>query len=465
MNNTTDFNLKKVLPAILAIALGMLLVMMDTTIMNVTLPHLQMAFHQNLSHSQWVITAYTLSMATVIPFAGFLGDRFSDKKIFALAIIFFTLASLLSANAHSLESLIVWRIAQGLAGGVVAPIGIGMSFKIIPMEKRGAMMGILGLPMLLAPTIGPALAGFLVKAFDWSTVFLINLPIGILALIFVLLFLPNFPANKASQIDFKGAALSPFAFPVLIYGVHVGADKGWSNLGALGFIFGGLILLILFVLVELRVENPLLHLRAFALPEFTKGISLMWLNQIVVFGAMLLVPLYLQNLVGLSSETTGLIMVPQAIASFLGMVIGGRLFDKFGTKAAALPGFALGAFSLLLFTQINPHSSLLFTICAILLLGLAQGLVNMQVNNHALQAIPLQKISRVTPLTNEMMQVVNSFAIAFLTAFLSRQMKTEKTGAFLQTNLTAFHHTFFLLLIFVSAGFILTLFLKKKANA
>ncbi|WP_223804502.1 MFS transporter [Lactococcus kimchii] len=223
--------------------------------------------------------------------------------------------------------------------------------------------------------------------------------------------------------------------------------------------------MVLFVLVELRVENPLLHLRAFALPEFTKGISLMWLNQIVVFGAMLLVPLYLQNLVGLSSETTGLIMVPQAIASFLGMVIGGRLFDKLGTKAAALPGFALGAFSLLLFTQINPHSSLLFTICAILLLGLAQGLVNMQVNNHALQAIPLQKISRVTPLTNEMMQVVNSFAIAFLTAFLSRQMKIEKTGAFLQTNLTAFHHTFFLLLIFVSVGFILTLFLKKKANA
>ncbi|MDM5143977.1 putative transport protein HsrA [Lactococcus lactis] len=114
--------------------------------------------------------------------------------------------------------------------------------------------------MLLAPTIGPALSGFLVKHFNWSTVFLINLPVGILALIFILLFLPNFPANKASKIDLKGALLSPFAFPILIYGVHVGTDKGWSNPSAIAFMSVGLLMLLLFILVELRVENPLLHL-------------------------------------------------------------------------------------------------------------------------------------------------------------------------------------------------------------
>lgn len=398
------------------------------------------------------------------PFCRFSGDRFSDKRIFALAIIFFTIASLLAANAHSLQSLIIWRIAQGLTGGVVAPIGIGMSFKVIPMEKRGSMMGILGLPMLLAPTIGPALSGFLVKYFNWSTVFLINLPVGILALIFILLFLPNFPANKASKIDLKGDLLSPFAFPILIYGVHIGADKGWSNPSAIAFMSVGLLMLLLFILVELRVENPLLHLRAFTIPEFTKGISLMWLNQIVVFGAMLLVPLYLQNIVGLSSVNTGLMMVPQAIASFLGMTIGGRVFDKFGTKAAVLPGFTLGGISLILFAQISPHSSLTFTLCAIVLLGLSQGLVNMQVNNHALQAVPMKNISRVTPLTIEMMQVVNSFAIAFLTAFLSSQIKNQSSLSPLQANLTAFHHTFWLLLIFVSVGFISSLFLRKKVK-
>nr|WP_259285576.1 MFS transporter [Lactococcus cremoris] len=283
-----------------------------------------------------------------------------------------------------------------------------------------------------------------------------------MALIFILLFLPNFPANKASKIDLKGALLSPFAFPILIYGVHIGADKGWSNPSAIAFMSVGLLMLLLFILVELRVENPLLHLLAFTIPEFTKGISLMWLNQIVVFGAMLLVPLYLQNIVGLSSVNTGLMMVPQAIASFLGMTIGGRVFDKFGTKASVLPSFTLGGISLILFAQTSPHSSLTFTLCAIVLLGLSQGLVNMQVNNHALQAVPMKNISRVTPLTNEMMQVVNSFAIAFLTAFLSSQIKNQSSLSPLQANLTAFHHTFWLLLIFVSVGFISSLFLRKK---
>jgi len=157
-------------------------------------------------------------------------------------------------------------------------------------------------------------------------------------------------------------------------------------------------------------------------------------------------------------------MVPQAIASFLGMTIGGRIFDKFGSKAAVLPGFLLGAFSLTLFTQIKPSSSLTFTIGAIVLLGLSQGLVNMQVNNHALQSVPMKNISRVTPLTNEMMQVVNSFAIAFLTAFLSGQIKNQNGLSPINSHLIAYHHTFALLLGFVCIGFVLGLFLKEKRD-
>lgn len=453
-----DFKLSKVLPAVFSIALGMLLVMMDTTIMNVTLPHIQAAFHANLASAQWTITAYTLAMATVIPFAGFLGTRFSDKRIFAGAVLLFTITSFFAAHSASLNSLIFWRIIQGLAGGMVGPLGIGMSFKIIPLEKRGSMMGILGLPMLLAPTIGPALSGFLIQHFSWSTVFLINLPIGLIALIFIIAFMPNFPANSANKIDLTGAILSPFAFPFLIYGVHVGADKGWSNLTALIFLIIGFIMLILFILTELRSKNPLLNVRAFTFPEFSKGISLMWLNQIVVFGSMLLIPLYLQSVQGFSSDKAGLMMVPQALASFVGMIVGGKLFDKFGAKSAALPGFILGGISLILFANINTTSSLTYILSAIILLGFAQGLINMQVNNHALSAIPREKISITTPLTNEMMQVVNSLAIAFLTAFLTHQIKTS-------SNLTGFHHTFWLLTGFVIVGFILTGFLKTTKKS
>ncbi|HGF7406041.1 TPA: MFS transporter, partial [Enterococcus faecium] len=229
MKNKKKFSITKTLPAVLTIAVGMLLVMMDTTIMNVALPHIQEAFSIDLQMSQWTITVYTLSMATIIPYAGFLSDRYSSKRIFAISVLLFTLASLLVFFSQNIEELILFRVLQGLAGGVVGPVGIAMSFKIIPIEKRGSLMGILGLPMLLAPTIGPALSGWLVSQFEWNTIFLINLPIGIAALIMIYLFLPSFDKDKQTVIDKKGAVLAPFVFPFLIYSVHIGLDRGWTQ--------------------------------------------------------------------------------------------------------------------------------------------------------------------------------------------------------------------------------------------
>lgn len=148
--------------------------------------------------------------------------------------------------SQNIEELILFRVLQGLAGGVVGPVGIAMSFKIIPIEKRGSLMGILGLPMLLAPTIGPALSGWLVSQFEWNTIFLINLPIGIAALIMIYLFLPSFDKDKQIVIDKKGAVLAPFVFPFLIYSVHIGLDRGWTQFSTLFFFITGLIMLIIY---------------------------------------------------------------------------------------------------------------------------------------------------------------------------------------------------------------------------
>ncbi|STY43425.1 High-copy suppressor of rspA [Listeria grayi] len=178
--------------------------MMDTTVMNVALPHIQQAFHSSLAVSQWTITAYTLAMATVIPYAGWLADRFSAKKVFIMTVVLFTVSSFLAAISGSMTQLILFRILQGIFGGVVGPLGIAMSFRIIPIEKRGSMMGFLGLPMLIAPTVGPALSGWLINHFDWHTIFMINLPIGAGALLMAVLFLPNFEANKHAKSMSKG---------------------------------------------------------------------------------------------------------------------------------------------------------------------------------------------------------------------------------------------------------------------
>lgn len=468
---TEDFDLGKILPAVLTIAMGMLLVMMDATIMNVALPHLQNSFHTDINTAQWSITAYTLSLALIIPLSGWLADRFSAKKVFAGAIILFTLASILCAVSTSISQLILFRVIQGLAGGAVGPVGIAMSFRLIPMEKRGSMMSILGLPMLVAPTIGPTLSGWLISTFNWHYIFLINIPIGIISIILVVKFIPNYQANKGSKLDKLGAILTPFVFPFIIYGIHQGTTQGWLEPKTLTFLLVGMLACICFIFVEIKSSNPLLEIRAFQFSEFRKGMLLMWINQFAIFGAMLFVPLYLQNVRGMSAFNSGLMMVPQAIASFIGMTIGGRIYDKLGTKFAVIPGFFFSGISLYLFSKVTDDTSYLLIMIYVILLGMGQGLVGMQVNNHALQSAPLKLISRLTPLSNVMLQVVNSLSIATLTAFMTSVVSHYETQGGKQDSdpllsvIHGYHSTFLLLATVVLIGFVLSIFLKKKSSS
>lgn len=469
MENNKHFNRKKIIPPIITIALGMMLVMMDTTIMNVALPHIQAAFHTNLQVSQWSITAYTLSMATVIPFAGYLSDRFSANKIFTIAIFLFIITSGLVSLSQNIDQLIIYRVLQGISGGLIGPVGIAMSFNIIPIEKRGSMMSILGLPMLLAPILGPSLSGLLLKHFNWNTIFLINIPVGLLSLILSIKLLPNFDKNNHTKLDKFGAILAPFAFPILIFAVSQGTKNGWNNILTLALLILGLAILITFIIFEVHATNPLLQFKAFKYSEFRKGVSLMWLNQTAVFGSMLLIPLFLQNVLGFSSLSAGLMMTSQAVFSFIGMTIGGKIFDKYGTKYAVFPGLIFMGGSLLLLSRINMTTTVFYFIFSIVLLGLGQGLVNMQVNNHALKSVPLTMINRVTPMTNVMLQVVNSFSIAFLTAFLTSHMNNEKIKSISDRAINAYHRTFLLLLCFVSVSLVICYFIKdskvKKENS
>lgn len=454
-----ELKLRKVLPSVFTISIGMLLIMMDTTVMNIAIPHIKSSFHIALNTAQWSVTVYTLAMALVIPFAGFLADKYSPKRIFSLALVFFTIASLLIAISTSIEQLILYRIIQGLAGGVIGPIGIAMSFKTIPMEHRGKMMSILGLPMLLATALGPTLSGWIIEHYDWHVVFYINIPIGIIAVIMSLTLLPHFETNPTARIDWLGGLISPFTFPVIIYAIHEYSLHYQFDIKIIATFMFGIIMLILFVIVELKSKNPLLYLKGFKTPEFTKGLILMWLNQIAIFSSMLLVPLYLQSIGNCSSQTAGVIMVSQAITSFIGMTVGGQLFDKFGTKSAGLPGFLLTTISIVMFTQLKEHTSPIYIIVGLLILGLGQGLVNMQVNNHALKSMPLQVMNRVSPLSNEMLQVVNSFAIAFITAFFASQTKGKSSTL---EVVHAFNNSFYILLVCTVIGFALTFFLKQK---
>ncbi|AGK55861.1 MDR family MFS transporter [Bacillus sp. 1NLA3E] len=460
--NEIPFSLKAIIGPLMAVIVGMIMVILDSTIMNVALPGLIKDFGSTVSTMQWAITGYTLALSAVIPLAGWMTDRFGAKRIFLTTIILFTLGSLLCSIAQSPVQLITFRVIQGLGGGMVAPIGMAIVFRIAPPGKVGSIMGMLGIPMLLAPALGPVISGYLIEYVSWHWIFLINLPIGILAVFIGMRFLPKFDRKTVPSLDILGIILAPIAFSMLAFGISEGG-KSWSSTETLtGLIVGGVALL-LFIIVELRQKQPLLELKVFGSGDFTRGILIAWISQIALFGAILLVPLYLQTVKGYGSFHTGLLLLPQALASAVMMPIGGRLFDKLGARPMAIGGLTIITSALYMLSQITPTTSNGYVMTALAMMGGGMGFSMMSINTHVLQAAPRNLVSRVTPLTTAAQQVMVSFAVAGMTGFLTSRIEDQMPTATSPINamVAGYGDTFLLAAGIAAFGAILSLILRR----
>jgi EmrB/QacA subfamily drug resistance transporter len=466
---TKEFSIKAIFPVILALITGMLLVMLDSTIMNVAIPQLEKTFATSLKTIQWAITGYTLALSVVIPLAGWFSDKFTAKRVFLASIVLFTMGSVLCSLAKSPTELIIFRVIQGLGGGMIAPIGMAMSFKIAPPDKRGSIMGLLGLPMLIAPVLGPVLSGWLLEYASWHWIFLINVPIGVIAMIVGIKFLPVTEKVKKVNLDIWGVILSPLAFSSLVFGVHRGGVDGWGDKYTLITLMFAIITLTLFIFVELRQKEPLLELRSFRSFEFSKGMILTWINQFALFGSILLIPLFLQLVRGFSSFESGLMVIPQAIISFVGMIIGGKLFDKYGARLPVFSGLVLLSTGLFLLTRLQNDTNVYVMISYLAIMGLGQGLSTMQLGTHVLKAAPKDLISRVTPLTASAQQIIGSFAVAIMSGLLTSNIASHKSqtnigGVDVQAMVAGFHDTFLISMALALCGMVISLFLRKQKN-
>ncbi|MBM7565675.1 EmrB/QacA subfamily drug resistance transporter [Paenibacillus sacheonensis] len=457
--------MKAILPPLMAIIVGMIMVILDSTVVNNAIPKLVEYFDTDLKTIQWTVTGYTLALSAVIPLAGWLTDKFGSKQIFLITITFFTLGSVLCGVAQTPEQLIIFRVLQGLGGGMVSPIGMALVFKLAPPERRGSIMGVLGIPMLMAPAFGPVLSGWLVDSVSWHWIFIINLPIGIIAFFLGIKYLPRSDRQTAPHLDVIGMCLAPIAFAMLAYGVSEGGTS-WTSASTLtGLIVGGAALII-FIFVELGQKQPLLELKVFRSSDFTRSIILTWIVQLALFGAMLIVPLYLQGVKGYSALDTGWILMPQAIFAGIGMPISGRLFDKIGARPLAFAGLAVVSAALFILSGVTVDTSLWLIIVSLCMMGLGMGFSMMPLNTHVLNSAPRRLVSRVTPLTTAAQQVVVSFAVAGLTGYLTSQItshaSTAEEGANpLMAVVAGYGDTFFLSACIATVGVLLSLILRK----
>jgi EmrB/QacA subfamily drug resistance transporter len=427
------------------------------------LPKLGQEFHHGLSTIQWTVTGYMLAQAAVIPLAGWLSDRFGAKNIFILSIGLFTIGSLLCALSGSIEHLILFRVLQGIGGGMVMPIAMAFTYRLSPPGKVGAVMGMMGIPILLAPALGPVISGWMVDFATWHWIFLINIPIGVVGVLIGIKTLPAIERQNVASLDVLGMIFAPLSFAALVYGISQGGTS-WTSDKTIGGLVIGVIGLLVFVIAELRQKSPMLELRVFQSSQFTKAVIVQWVGQIALFGTLFLVPLFLQQAKGYSAFDTGLTMLPQALAAAVMMPISGKLFDKFGARYLVVGGMAIVTIAGYFISKVGVHDSTTSMIIPLIMLGIGMGTFMMPLNTHIIQSAPQSLVGRVTSLTNSMQQVVSSFAVAGLTTILTSSMKDSlKAGKKMDVAWTSsFSHTFTIEALIAVAGVFIAFLLKRK---
>jgi EmrB/QacA subfamily drug resistance transporter len=411
------------------VSLGLFMAILDNTIVSVTLPQMQKAFHTDFETITWVASAYFLAQAAVIPIVGYLSDRLGSKLVFLTALILFTLGSALCALAPTKEALIAFRVFQGIGGGALLPIAFSIIFRIFPPTERGMANAVLGIPVMMAPAFGPTVGGYLSTSFSWNAIFSINVPIGIVALILALLVLPGRKADSENQggsagrprFDILGLTLSMVGFTSLVYGITEAGSKGWGNAAVLTFILVGAAVLATFIVVELRVSDPVMDLRLFANYTFTIANIVVWVVAGVLFGSLFLLPLFFESIQGKTALAAGELLISQGLAMGVGMALSGVLYNRVGPRILAATGMALlvvGTYSL---TRLDVNTSGLSLQIWLILRGLGLGFTMPPLQTLALSAVSNRAMAKASSLVTVTRMVASAIGVASLTTYLTQQ--------------------------------------------
>ncbi len=401
------------------VLLGAVMSILDTTVVNVAIDHLAVAFRASLTTIQWVITGYTLALAAVIPVTGWAADRFGTKRIYLTSLVLFTIGSVLSGLAWSAGSLIFFRVLQGVGGGMIMPAVMTIMTRKAGPQRMGRVMGVLGVPMLIAPIMGPILGGWLVDAVSWRWIFFINLPIGIAAFFLALRVLDPDQPQPAHRLDWLGMLLLSPGLAVFIFGLAESSSYGFGALRSWGPTAIGALLIAAWIIHSWRSPNPLIDLRTFAHTRAGAAGGTFLLFAISVFGSMLLVPLYFQAVRGRSALDAGLLMAPGGIGAMMLMPVAGRLTDRYGPTWLPAAGLPLVAIGLLPFVFVGAHTSYVVLCAGNFVQGLGMGLAMMPNMTAAMQAVPPAAIARTSTAMNIIRQGGASIGTAILSVILA----------------------------------------------
>jgi EmrB/QacA subfamily drug resistance transporter len=425
------------------VLLGAIMSILDTTVINVAVDRLATEFDAPLTTIQWIVTGYTLALAAVIPITGWAADRFGTKRIYLGSLALFMLGSILSAVAWSAGSLIAFRVLQGAGGGMIMPSVMTILTKKAGPDRMGRVMGLLGVPMLAAPILGPILGGWLVDDVSWRWIFLINVPIGIVAMVLAQIVLERDRPQPAHKLDWLGLALLSPGLTSLIFGLAesngpdgFAATKSWLAIAV------GTVLIVGFYWRSSRTKAPLIDIRTFTRTRAGAAAGTLMLFSIAFFGTLLLIPLYYQTVRGASALEAGLLLAPQGLGAMITMPLAGKLSDRLGPTRWAAYGIPLLVVGMVPFAFVTATTSYVLLCSATFVVGLGMGLSMMPTMTAAMQAVPAAAIARTSTAMNIIRQSGASMGTAILSVVLASEMPSAAQARAAGPRADAFAHTF-----------------------
>jgi EmrB/QacA subfamily drug resistance transporter len=405
------------------VVIGSIMSILDTTIVNVALATLSRELHASISEIQWVVTGYMLSLAAVIPVTGWAARRFGAKQVYIVSLVLFTAGSALCGLATDTTQLIIFRVLQGVGGGMILPVGQLMLAEAAGPKRMGRVMSVVAVPMMLAPILGPTLGGLIVQNMSWRWIFYVNVPIGVIGVIAALKVLPKVERGAAERLDTRGLLMMATGLPLLTYGLaEVGVTGGFSSPKVIVPFVVGVALVGLFVRHALRVPNPLLDMRLYKRATFSSASFAMFCLGAALFGGMILLPLYWQTVRLETVVVTGLLTAPQGLGAAFAMPIAGKLTDRIGGGPVALFGVTLCTVATIPFALIGAHTSILWLSAAMFVRGIGIGFGFMPAMAAAFASLERSQLSSATPQLNVLQRVGGSIGTALLAVVLQRAL-------------------------------------------
>lgn len=398
---------------LLVVMTGTFMASLDSSIVNISIPAMMKSFDSSVGEVEWVITSYMIAFAVFMPMTSWIKEHIGQKKLYTISLFVFTLGSLLCGISHSLEFLIFSRVLQAIGGGALTPSAMAIVSKVFRPEERGRALGLWGLGVVIGPAIGPTLGGILTEVFGWRSIFLVNIPVGILGIYYSIRVIQEIGEKLSPEkFDWFGFLSFTFFLILFLYGVSRAGDGSSDMHITLPLIFGGLLFLVFFIWYELRKANPLLDLNLFKIVPYSAAVLVTASRSAALYGGLFLLPILLQNILNYSETAAGLFLLPGTLIVALMMPFSGKWADVHGARGISLLGLFIVAVSMSLFSMIQMDSSKIFILAGTIVRGIGLGFLVTPIATAAINSVPYNRITMSSSILNLVQQVGSAIGVA-----------------------------------------------------